>query len=136
MLHFGDSIAVEFSNLLLFLLSVIGFTHIIVDPATIMKPFRNFVTKYGSEWINKLFSCYQCCGTWVGFFCGFLLISKNIWIVFLCGMAGSFVSTWAATYLNYLEAKSIINIGNDNDDDDDEKDNTSIEESTDESEKG
>ena len=72
MLHFGDSITVEFSNLLLFLLSVIGFTHIIVDPATIMKPFRNFVTKYGSEWINKLFSCYQCCGTWVGFFCGFL----------------------------------------------------------------
>lgn len=108
---FNDNTPINFSNFLLFLLSVIGFTHIIVDPATIMKPFRNFVSKYGNDWINKLFSCYQCCGTWVGFFCGYVLISKNILVIFLCGMAGSFVSTWAATYLNYLEAKSIINIG-------------------------
>lgn len=116
MLHFGDEISFGLSNLLLFLLSAIGFTHIIVDPATIMKPFRNFVSKYCFEWLNKLFSCYQCCGTWVGFFCGFVLISKNIWVVFLCGMAGSFISTWAATYLNYLEAKSIINMDLDDDD--------------------
>jgi hypothetical protein len=88
-----------------------------------MKPFRNFVSKYCFEWLNKLFSCYQCCGTWVGFFCGFVLISKNIWVVFLCGMAGSFISTWAATYLNYLEAKSIINMDLDDDDGKAESDN-------------
>ncbi len=101
---------ISLSSLILFVLSVIGFTHIIVDPATIARPFRNFVEKYCFSWLNKLFSCYQCCGTWVGFFCGYVLISKDILVVFLCGMAGSFISTWAATYLNYLEAQSIINI--------------------------
>jgi hypothetical protein len=122
MLHFGDNfifgddININLSNLILFALAVVGFTHIIVDPATIMKPFRNFVSKYCNDWINKLFSCYQCCGTWIGFFCGFVLISRNIFVVFLCGMAGSFLSTWAATYLNYLEAKSIISIGDEDED--------------------
>lgn len=101
-------------NLLLFVLSVIGFTHIIVDPATIARPFRNFVEKYCYSWLNKLFSCYQCCGTWIGFICGFALISRKIEVVFMCGMAGSFIATWAATYLNYLEAQSIMNIQEDN----------------------
>lgn len=104
------------SSLILFVLSVVGFTHIIVDPATIARPFRNFVEKYCFSWLNKLFSCYQCCGTWVGFFCGYVLISKDPLEIFLCGMAGSFIATWAATYLNYLEAQSIINI-DDNEDD-------------------
>jgi len=108
MLLFGDDLDINISNLILFFLSVIGFTHIIVDPATIAKPFRDFIEKYGTNWMNKLFSCYQCCGTWIGFFCGFILISKNIFVIFLCGMAGSFVSTWGAYYLNYLEAKSVI----------------------------
>lgn len=103
------------SSLILFVLSVIGFTHIIVDPATIAKPFRNFVEKYCFSWLNKLFSCYQCCGTWIGFICGYVLISKEPAVVFLCGMAGSFISTWAATYLNYLEAQSILNIKDEDD---------------------
>lgn len=85
-------------------------TNIIVDPATIMQPVRNFVEKNCHPWVNKLFSCYQCSGTWIGFFCGYVLISQNIFVVFLCGMAGSFLATLSATYLNYLEAKSIINI--------------------------
>jgi hypothetical protein len=102
--------------LLLFALSVIGFTHIIVDPATIARPFRNFVEKYCYSWLNKLFSCYQCCGTWIGFICGFILISNKIEVIFLCGMAGSFIATWAATYLNYLEAQSIMNMQEDNND--------------------
>jgi hypothetical protein len=100
------------TSLILFVLSVIGFTHIIVDPATIAKPFRDFVEKYCFSWLNKLFSCYQCCGTWVGFFCGYVLLSKDPLTIFLCGMSGSFIATWGATYLNYLEAQSIINIDN------------------------
>ena len=101
---------VVLSNLLLFCLAVVGFTHIIVDPATIAKPFRDFVEKYCFSWLNKLFSCYQCCGTWVGFFCGWVLISKNPFEVFLCGMAGSFLATLGANYLNYLEAKTIVEL--------------------------
>ena len=101
---------ISLSSIILFALSVVGLTHILVDPATIAKPFRDFVEKYCHPWLNKLFSCYQCCGTWVGFLCGYILISKQPEVVFLCGMAGSFLSTWAATYLNYLEAQSIIDL--------------------------
>lgn len=97
-------------KIFLFVTAVIGFTHIIVDPATIMQPFRNFIDKYANDWLRKLFSCYQCCGTWIGFICGYILISQNPLIVFLCGMSGSFLATWGATYLNYLEAQSIVNL--------------------------
>jgi len=98
-------------KIFIFITAVIGLTHIIVDPATIMQPVRNLIDKYGTEWLKKLFSCYQCCGTWVGFLCGYVLISKDPLVVFMCGMSGSFLSSWAATYLNYLEAQSIVNIG-------------------------
>ena len=97
-------------NFLLFCLGVVGMTHIIVDPATITKPFRDFVSKYCFSWLDKLLSCYQCCGTWVGFLLGFLLISDNIFVVFSCGMTGSFLSTLSASFLNYLEARTIINL--------------------------
>lgn len=100
------------SSLVFFSLAVIGLTNIIVDPATIMQPIRNFIEKRCHSWINKLVSCYQCSGTWVGFFCGYFIISKDPIIVFLCGMAGSFLATFAATLLTYLEARSIIDAGN------------------------
>lgn len=97
-------------KIFLFATAVIGFTHIIVDPATIAQPFRNLIDKYANSWLKKLFSCYQCCGTWIGFICGYILISQDPFIVFLCGMSGSFLSTWGATYLNYLEAQSIVDL--------------------------
>lgn len=100
----------ELSSLIIFSLAVIGLTNIIVDPATVMQPIRNFIEKKCPKWLDKLVSCYQCSGTWVGFFCGYFLISKEPIVVFLCGMAGSFLATLSATYMNYLEAKSIINV--------------------------
>lgn len=100
-------------NLILFALSVVGFTHILVDPAAIARPFRNFIKDRCPSWLDKLFSCYQCCGTWVGFLCGYVFITSDPAKVFLCGMAGSFISTWAATYLNYLEAQSIVDLKDD-----------------------
>lgn len=100
-----------FADFLLFATAVIGFTHIIVDPASIMQPIRTFISQKGPHWLDKLLSCYQCCGTWVGFICGYFLISHDPFIIFLCGMAGSFLATYGATYLNYLEAQSIVSIG-------------------------
>jgi hypothetical protein len=97
-------------SLILFIFSVMGLTNIIVDPGAIMVPFRNFVSKYGFAWMNKLLSCYQCCGTWVGFLCGYVFISKNPLEVFLCGMAGSYIATVGTVYLNYLEAQSVLNL--------------------------
>jgi len=101
------------ATFLLFVTSVIGFTHIIVDPAVIAKPFRDFVKKNCYEWVDKLFSCYQCCGTWVGFFCGTILISFNPFVIFICGMAGSFIASFGASYLNYIEAQSLLSIKDD-----------------------
>lgn len=103
------------AKLLLFCFAVIGFTNIIVDPATIMQPVRDLIERRGPSWLNKLVSCYQCTGTWVGFFCGTILFTQNIFesfyvfvcnavLIFICGMAGSFVATLAAQYLNYLQA--------------------------------
>ena len=108
---------ISFGTLLLFAAAVIGGTHIIVDPATIMQPMRDWIgAKEGKfwGWLNKLLSCYQCCGTWVGMFVGAVLISYNPFVIILCGLAGSFLATWGATYLNYLEARSIISLDEEN----------------------
>lgn len=98
------------SSLILFSLAVVGMTNIIVDPATIMKPLRDLLENKGPKWLNKLVSCYQCTGTWVGFLCGYLLISQKPFEVFMCGMAGSFIATISATYMNYLEVQSIVSV--------------------------
>ena len=70
--------------------------------------------------IAKLFECYQCTGTWCGFILGYFLLLtpgvdlfQKIVIVFVSGCAASFLATWGATYLNYLEAKTIIDLGDD-----------------------
>ena len=114
-------------TVILFCIAVIGITNIIVDPATIFQLVRDWVVKEESKpifkkidiflrgypsrffvWLDKLMSCYQCSGFWVGLLCGAILISYNPFYVFVCGGAGSFISTWAAIYLNYLETKSVI----------------------------
>lgn len=104
---------ISFGTLLLFVFSVIGMTHILVDPSVIAKPFRDWLAKVGPKWLNDLFGCYQCCGFWIGLLSGWAIISHNPFVVFFCGCAGSFVSTWGATYLNYLEARSIISLDDD-----------------------
>lgn len=100
----------DLSKLILFVAATIGLTNIIVDPAAIMQPIRDFIDTKCHPWLAKLVSCYQCTGTWVGFLCGFFLISTDPAIVFLCGMAGSYLATMSATITNYLEARSIIGV--------------------------
>jgi hypothetical protein len=93
-------------EVLLFCFAVIGLTNIIVDPATIMQPVRKLIEKKGPAWLNKLVSCYQCTGTWVGFITGAILFSwKNPFIILVSGLAGSFVATFGATFLSYIEGK-------------------------------
>jgi hypothetical protein len=103
----------DIASLVLFAAATVGLTNIIVDPAAIAKPFRDFVDARCHPWLSKLFSCYQCSGTWVGFLCGYLLIGQEPWRVFLCGMAGSYLATMSATYMNYLEARSIVGVEDD-----------------------
>lgn len=103
----------DFARIAIFALATVGLTNIIVDPATIAKPVRDLIDKYCHPWLSKLFSCYQCTGTWVGFLCGYLIVGKDPQTVFLCGMAGSYLATMSATYMNYLEAKSIVGVEDD-----------------------
>lgn len=100
-------------SVLLFSLSVIGLTNIVVDPATIFAPVRRMIEASGLPWLEKLVSCYQCSGTWAGFLCGWLIFGDNLPTIFCCGMAGSFLATFSATYMNYLEAKSILGVEED-----------------------
>jgi len=104
-------------NLLFFVCAVIGFTNILVDPATIAKPFRDMIERWAEgestlqpiwKWLDKMLSCYQCTGFWVGLICGSIIISINPLYLFMCGVAGSFIATWGAYYLNYLEAQSVV----------------------------
>jgi hypothetical protein len=58
--------------------------------------------------LNKIVECYQCCGTWVGFFAAFFLIGHHPMVVLLGGGAGSFAAYSAAVMLTYLESQSVV----------------------------
>lgn len=94
---------------LLFVVATIGLTHIIVD-STIFAPIRDFLKKTLPPKVYAVFECYQCAGTWCGFLAGLILISKSIPVIFMCGCAGSFLAVLGANFLNYLEAKSYVEI--------------------------
>lgn len=98
------------SRIAIFALATIGLTNMIVDPAAIFQPIRDILDKSPSPWMRKLVSCYQCSGTWVGFLCGYMIVGSDPKTVFLCGMAGSYLSTMSATVTNYLEARSIVGV--------------------------
>lgn len=97
--------------LVLFALAVIGLTNIMVD-SSIMAPVRDYLQKILPAYVYKVFECYQCMGTWCGFICGLILISHNPLVVLMCGCAGSFLSVLAGSYLNYIEARTIVNLDN------------------------
>jgi hypothetical protein len=111
-------------DFLLFALATIGLTHIIADPASIAVPFRNFTAKWLPT-LDSLLGCYQCCGFWVGMFCGFWFlglyepefttqlglvgyIAMTFVDLAMYGFAGSFLANWAAFYLNNLEATALV----------------------------
>lgn len=103
-------------NLILFMLGVIGFTHIMVD-STIMAPLREWIASKESWWwkkVSEILSCYQCAGTWCGFILGFLLFGLSPIMILISGFAGSFLAVLGSHLLAYLEAKTIISIGDDN----------------------
>lgn len=98
-------------EIVLFVLGVIGITHILAD-GKIFQPVRDWLHNTSfTKPVAHMLSCYQCCGTWVGFLCGWLVFSNITWgQVFVAGGAGSFLASFAATFLNYLEASTVIHI--------------------------
>jgi hypothetical protein len=93
-------------RLFLFVFGVIGMTHILVD-SKLFASTRAWLKTKLPEKIYWVLECYQCCGTWCGFFLALCLLSYNPFIILAGGFAGSFFASWAAFHLNYLEAKTM-----------------------------
>ena len=99
----------DISLFLVFAFGSIGMTHIIVDGAIFDKPREWLRNKFPQDhFITKLTGCYQCTGFWVGVVMGAALVSYNPLVFFACGCASSFLSDWAAIYLNSLEANTAL----------------------------
>lgn len=92
----------------LFILGVIGMTHILVD-SEIMEPVDGWVkSKSDKHWLilyvhRALFECHQCSGFWCGVVLGPMLVSFNPLVVFACGCAGSFLADLGKLLLDWLE---------------------------------
>lgn len=105
-------------NFILFVLSTIGLSSILVE-SVVFEPFRAWLKTtdknhnlliYFKPKLSKIFSCFQCMGFWTGLFCGLILVSFNPIIILCCGFAGSFLSPFSSTLINYLEAQTLINM--------------------------
>lgn len=120
-------------EIVLYILGAIGFTQIMVD-SQIMQPVRNWfqnpywppvltflklMVVHPIVWartyiigtINEIIGCHQCCGFWTGLATGWLVFSALTWgQILAAGFAGSFLSTFTATFLNYLEARTIVSL--------------------------
>jgi hypothetical protein len=100
-------------DLLLFIVGVIGITHIVVD-SKITAPIRDWLSNPNRfiifKFLHSMMTCYQCAGFWCGLLCGLTLREANYWHVLIAGGAGSFLSSLAAAVLNYLEANAIVQL--------------------------
>lgn len=106
-MNFFPDLTLTLPQLLFFALAVIGMTHIIVD-SSLFLPVRDWIKAKLPEFISKIIECYQCCGTWVGFFVTFWLVSSHPVGILLGGCAGSFLAYSAAVLLTYYEAQSVV----------------------------
>jgi hypothetical protein len=88
-------------NLALFILAVIGLTHIIVD-AEISEPVHKWVEPR-SPIVARVMDCYQCSGFWCGLVLGPVLVSYNPLNWIACGCAGSFLAQLGWLVLDSLE---------------------------------
>lgn len=102
-------------NLILFVLSTIGMTHVIVD-GSIMQWFRDLVkdltVRLNVPSFGGVVDCYLCCGTWCGFLMGAIWITHNPFQIFACGCAGGFLANCGAVLLNWIESATIVNLPN------------------------
>lgn len=92
---------------LLFCLASVGLTQIVVE-GEIMEVPREWLRSNLHPKVFKVFECPMCFGFWSGMICGAMLLELNILVILGAGFAGSFLSTFANIFLNYLEARSIV----------------------------
>jgi len=87
-------------NLILFILAVIGLTHIVVD-AKISEPAHKWI-EARCPVIARIMDCYQCAGFWCGLALG-PVVSWNPLLWLVCGFAGSFLAQLGWLVLDSLE---------------------------------
>ena len=121
----------KMTELILFLFSVIGLSHIVID-SKIFAPVRDWFAEpkvvdwmkypwmipwYLVRWIknnllskiNEAIRCYLCFSVWAGWFLGLFLF--DTWgKIFAGGFAASFLSNFAAMLMNYIEARTIVSL--------------------------
>jgi len=76
-------------NLTLFILAVVGLTHIVVD-AEISEPVHAWI-KPRFPVVARIMDCQQCAGFWCGLLLG-PVVSWNPLVWLVCGFAGSFLA--------------------------------------------
>lgn len=88
-------------NLILFVLAVIGLTHIVVD-GEISAPLYQWIKPHLPV-VARIMDCYQCAGFWCGVALGLALLSYQPLVVFAAGCAGSFLAQLGWLALDSLE---------------------------------
>lgn len=99
-------------SFLLFCFAVIGMTNIIVD-SNLFEPVRDVLKRLLPAYFYQLLECHQCCGTWCGFLCGWLLLSTQLPVIFLCGCAGSFLASSHYLLTELILSKTELHIPGD-----------------------
>ncbi len=88
-------------SLLLFILGVVGMTHIVVD-GEISEPVYKWIAPRLPV-VARIMDCYQCAGFWCGLALGLALLSYRPLVVFAAGCAGSFLAQLGWLVLDSLE---------------------------------
>ena len=88
-------------NLVLFVVGVVGMTHIIVD-SEISAPVYEWI-RPRLPVVAHAMDCYQCAGFWCGIALGLALLSHRPCTVFAAGCAGSFLAQLGWLVLDALE---------------------------------
>lgn len=86
--------------MILFILGVIGMTHIIVG-SELLGPLHEWIKPRWPH-LGKIMDCHECTGFWCGLVLGPLL-SSNLFVIFVAGCAGSFLAQLGYWTLEALE---------------------------------
>jgi hypothetical protein len=88
-------------SILLFILGVIGMTHIVVDGEISEPVYKRIAPRLPV--VARIMDCYQCAGFWCGIALGLALLSYRPLVVFAAGCAGSFLAQLGWLVLDSLE---------------------------------
>lgn len=94
-------------NFLIFCLSTIGLTNILVHGKILDNiGLRPFLKKNLYSGIFELFECYECTGFWSGMIMGAVLISQNPATFIPCGFVGSVLGQFYSELIFLIRSKT------------------------------